>query len=342
MFRRPLDGPSGGAVRGAARALKTTAARSDHRSIRTPRLSLPAPLLAAFGIVLALLATEVGGVLRGTAAGCLLEDWLLWLVFALGIVCSAVRAVQVPAERLPWALFAVAWGSYVVGGLYFNLVQAGSSAAFPQPSDVLWLGFYPCAIACFALLLRRRGIVHSRVIWLDGTIGALTAVGLGLTVLFGTVLDNNGDVVSAVYAVMDLLLIGFVAVVAAAEGWRLDRTWSCVVLGLIGITVADSFYLVQAAAGAWTTGNLVDVPYVLGTLSLCAAAWQPHRPPPTPDPAASRLFTGPMAFALVAVGLQTTDVLWELSLWTHIVVSLSLLLVVARLGVTFRDYMTVL
>jgi diguanylate cyclase (GGDEF)-like protein len=309
-------------------------------NIRPLRLSLPVPLLAVYAVVLVLLTVEISGVLAGTAVGEALADWLLWCVFALGIVLCATRAVQVPGERLPWALFAAGWAAYVVGGLYFNLVQHGSSASFPQPSDVLWLAFYPCAIGSFALLLRRRGIVRSRVMWIDGAIGALTAVGLGVTLLFSPALGD--DLVSAIYAVMDLSMLGFVAVVACAEGWRLDRTWACVVLGLIGITVADSFYLVQAADGAWTTGNLVDLPYVLGTLLLCAAAWQPHRPPPTPEPGATRLFTVPLTFALVSVGLQATDVIWHQSFWSHLAVTVSLVLVVARLGVTFRDYASVL
>ncbi|MBI5104008.1 MAG: diguanylate cyclase, partial [Solirubrobacterales bacterium] len=286
--------------------------------------------------MLVLLALDATQALEGTPAGDAFGRWFLWVVFALGGVAFAVRAVQVPAERLPWSLMAAAWSTYVAGGLWLNLVQDGGGA-FPQVSDVLYLGWYPLAIACFAVLLHVRGVVRSRAMWLDGAIGALTVTAIGAMLFFATTL-RGGDAVAGVYALADLTVLGFVAVVGAVEGWRLDRTWACVVLGMIGITVGDSAYLVQATTGGWSSGQVLDVPYVLGTLLLCAAAWQPHREPAALDPSSTRLFTLPLGFAAVAVALQAVDLAWDLPTIPHVLVSATLALVVVRLGVTFRDY----
>jgi two-component system cell cycle response regulator len=279
-------------------------------------------------------------VLGDGAAGKALCHWLLWVAFGTAAVTSAVRAAQVPEERLPWSLMALAWSSYVAGGLVFNIGQHGSSAGFPSLPDTLWLGWYPSAIAAFALLLRRRGLVHSRGLWLDGLIGALTVASLGAVVLFPRALDGGG-VLSAVYAMMDLSVIGFVMVMGAFEGWRPDRTWACVGLGVLGIAVGDSFYLVQASDGAWTPGNLVDLPYIFGAVLLIAAAWQPHRPPVQPEGVA-RLFTVPMVFAAAAMGLEMTELFTEMARSAHVVLTATLALIVVRLGVTFRDYTVVL
>ena len=107
-------------------------------------------MTALLGALAALLALDVCGVLGDGAAGRVLGDWLLWGAFAVAGVLSAVRARQVPAERLPWSLMAVAWTSYVAGGLVFNVSLDGSSAHFPSLPDLLWLAWYPCAIAAFA------------------------------------------------------------------------------------------------------------------------------------------------------------------------------------------------
>ena len=93
-------------------------------------------------VVLALLVLDVAGVLNADW----FKDSYLWSVFALGAVLCAVRAVEVPAERLAWSLFAAGWVFYVAGGIVFQFVLHESSASFPSLADILWLGMYFCAI----------------------------------------------------------------------------------------------------------------------------------------------------------------------------------------------------
>ena len=113
--------------------------------------------------VLVLLVLDVTGVLNA--------DWFLdaylWSVFAIGAVLCAVRAVQVPAERFAWSLFAAGWCFYVAGGIVFQTILDESSAHFPSLADVLWLGMYVCCLAGLVALMRARGIVR-KAAWLDG------------------------------------------------------------------------------------------------------------------------------------------------------------------------------
>ena len=52
------------------------------------------------------------------------------------------------------------------------------------------------------------------------------------------------------YPLADALLLGIVVAVLGLTGWRLDRTWSCIVAGTTVLALADSAFLYQAASGS--------------------------------------------------------------------------------------------
>jgi two-component system cell cycle response regulator len=288
--------------------------------------------------VLALLVADVAG---GLHAGWF-QDWFLWTVFGVGALLCGVRAVQVPAERLAWSLFAAGWGFYVAGGIVYQLVLDGSTARFPSAADVLWLGLYVCDLAGVASLMHVRGIARKSA-WLDGAVGSLAVAAAAAAFAFQPALDAAGtsNIVAVAYPLLDCLLIGFVVVVASAEGWRLDRTFGLLALGFIGLAGGDAQYLVSAANGTWTPGQAQNIPYVLGTLFICAAAWQP-RLPRTVDEFESRMFAIPTAFGLVAVALQAYEFVVSVNGLARALDVFAILAVVIRLGFTFRDYARVL
>jgi diguanylate cyclase (GGDEF)-like protein len=288
--------------------------------------------------VLGMLAVDVAGGFHGG----FLDDWYLWVVFAVGAVLCGVRAVQVPAERLAWSLFAAGWGFYVAGGIVFQVVLDQSSATFPSSADVLWLGLYVCDLAAVAALMRARGL-GSRSAWLDGAVGSLAVAAAAAAFAFQPALDAAGtsNIVAVAYPLLDCLLVGFVVVVASAEGWRLDRTFGLLALGFVGLAGGDAQYLVSAANGTWTPGQSQNIPYVLGTLFVCAAAWQPGLQRQV-DEFEARMFTIPTAFGLVAVGLQAYEFVVPVNGLARSLDVLAILAVVVRLGFTFRDYARVL
>jgi hypothetical protein len=137
--------------------------------------------------VLTLLVADVAGALNADW----FHDWFLWTVFGVGGLVCAIRAVQVPAERLAWSLFAAGWGFYVAGGIVFELVLNESSARFPSAADVLWLGLYVCDLAGVASLMHVRGIARKSA-WLDGAVGSLAVAAAAAAFAFQPALDAAG------------------------------------------------------------------------------------------------------------------------------------------------------
>jgi two-component system, cell cycle response regulator len=289
--------------------------------------------------VLALLVVDASGSFDGTWAA----DWYLWAVFGVGAVLCAVRAVQSPRERLAWACFAAGWGFYVAGGIVFQVVLDGSSEHFPSAADVLWMGLYVCDLAGVGLLMHARGIARKSA-WLDGAVGALAVAAAAAAFAFEPALNAAGtdSVVAVAYPLLDCLLVGFIVVVASAEGWRLDSSFALLALGFVGLAGGDAQYLVSAANGTWTPGQAQNIPYVVGTLLICFAAWQPGTYRRCEDEFENRMFAIPTAFGLVAVALQAYESVVQVNGLARALDVLAILAVVIRLGFTFRDYARVL
>jgi two-component system, cell cycle response regulator len=287
--------------------------------------------------VLVVLLLDVSGWVDSTV----LDNWFLWAVFAVGAVLCAVRAREVPRERLAWSLFAAGWAFYVAGGVVFELLLDGATH-FPSSADILWLGLYVCDLAGVAVLMHTRGIAR-KAAWLDGVVGALAVAAGAAAFAFGPALAADGEtnIVAIAYPLLDCLLIGFVAVVASADGWRLDRTFGLIALGFVGLAGGDAQYLVAAANGTWTPGQSQNIPYVLGTLFICAAAWQPVLQR-RDKPLAARMFAVPTAFGLVAVALQAYELVSPVNGLARTLDVAAVLAVVIRWGFTFRDYSRVL
>jgi two-component system, cell cycle response regulator len=289
--------------------------------------------------VLALLVVDASGGFDNTWAA----DWYLWATFGVGAVLCAVRAVQSPRERLAWSFFAAGWGFYVAGGIVFQVVLDGSSEHFPSVADVLWMGLYVSDLVGVGLLMHARGIARKSA-WLDGAVGALAVAAAAAAFAFEPALKvaGNDSIVAVAYPLLDCLLVGFIVVVASAEGWRLDRSFALLALGFVGVAGGDAQYLVSAANGTWTPGQAQNIPYVVGTLLICFAAWQPGTYRRCDDEFENRMFTIPTAFGLVAVALQAYEFVVQVNGLARALDVLAILAVVIRLGFTFRDYARVL
>ena len=60
------------------------------------------------------------------------------------------------------------------------------------------------------------------------------------------------------------MLGGFVVGALAAIGWRLDRTWALLGLGILMFWLADSLYLVQVASGTYESASWFDAGWWIG------------------------------------------------------------------------------
>jgi diguanylate cyclase len=74
------------------------------------------------------------------------------------------------------------------------------------------------------------------------------------------------------YPVLDVLLIGAVIGVFGILGWRPDRVWILLGVGLLVMGAADAAFAIQQAHGI-ADGGHYDFVWTLGALLIAYAAW---------------------------------------------------------------------
>ena len=268
-------------------------------------------------------------------------SWLMTLVFTGSGIATLLAAPDTGRDRLAWRVLGAGLIVYGAGSAYYELLLAdAASASFPTPADALWLSLYPFAFVTIVLLVRARFSRLHAGIWLDIAIGGTVVAALGATLIFEPVFDvtMKDGVASAArlaYPLGDLLPIGFVAVVWVLAGGRIDRTWALLGAGFAMLALADSVYVVQAAAGTWAPGGWLDVPYVVGTMLMAGAACAARHRPADRNQADSGV-TVPVAFGLAAVVLACYEAIATLNPLATTLIRLTLLAVVVRLAVTLR------
>jgi len=278
--------------------------------------------------------------------GALLDDWLLFILFALAGGFCAWRAAVVREERVAWLLVATGLELYAFGGVvYVAWVSSLQSPPFPSLADWFWLAMYPWVFAGLVGLVRARGLGSHASVWLDGLVGALALATLVSATVFEPVweqaLDANAGFGFAL-PLSDTLMTGFIVVVCAMQGWRLDRTWLTLGVAFLLLSFADNVYVIKSITDGWAPGGLLDLPYAIAILLVAYAAWQPRGPLAEVDPTGFRVLAFPVASALVAVLVGIYDQLAGLSGVTGMLESMTLLAVVARLAFTFVSYRAIL
>ena len=111
-------------------------------------------------------------------------------------------------------------------------------------------------------LVRARTRDVPKTLWTDGSIAALAITAVSAAIVFETALGAAQGKPLAVatalaYPLTDLVLLGVAVGALASTGWRLDRTWVLLAVGIISFWLADSLYLVQTALGHVLRAGLV-------------------------------------------------------------------------------------
>jgi diguanylate cyclase (GGDEF)-like protein len=278
-------------------------------------------------------------------------DPATWVYNALLVgsaVCCAARGLAASVERTPWLLLGLAIGLWASGDLYYTFYFSGvETVPFPSIADAFYLAFYPIAYVALGLLLRGRIRQFHGSLWLDGVIGALTVSAIGVAVVLDPVIETTGGSAIVVatnlaYPLFDLLLLAMLVGVIALTGWRLDRTWVLIAAGFASFGVADSFYLYQSAAGTYVEGTLLDVGWVLATVLLACAAWQPIRRIEEARNEGWQALTLPTVFAFLGLALLVFDHFQPLSTLALALAWTSLAAVIVRAVLTFRDKLRLL
>ncbi|HZQ66207.1 MAG TPA: HD domain-containing phosphohydrolase [Gaiellaceae bacterium] len=276
----------------------------------------------------------------GGAPDALYDHWLYNALILLGLAACVYRACAVAAERTAWIVFSAGVGAWALGEIFYDFVYAGDPP-FPSVADGFYLAFYPLCYVALFLLVRSRLAGLWRSLWLDGLMAALASATVGASVLVEMVLrttDGSASVVvtNLAYPVGDVLLLSGIVGVLALTNWHLDRTWLLLGVGLAASVTADAIYLFQVANNAYTEGTVLDAVWPASLLLLCSASWQPpQRHAITLE--GRPLLATPLVCGVLALGVFLYDYFHRLNVLAVVLAGATLLTVMARTWLTFRE-----
>ena len=341
------------------------APRITRKEVRAPAGSDDTAFMAAFTSTRPLLAIR-GGLTQNSPAASPPGRWLLrglcalfglyvgWLLFDPGsakwlynvlLVGSAFVCLSSPLrrsrERAAWLCLGVTLLLWAAGDFYYTIFLWNQDAAPPTVTDWFWLASYPFLYASIALLVRARTAHFDRSLWLDAILAALAVAAVGATVLFGAVVESTGGspllaAMNLAYPLADALLLGIVVAVLALTGWRLDRTWLCIVAGTTVLALTDSAFLYQATSGSSRSRSSTPA----GRLRCCCCRPRPGSPSASSGPVrleGARMLAVPAVFGLTALAILVYGQFEPLNTPAVLLAATSMLAVIARMAFSFRE-----
>jgi|HubBroStandDraft_6_1064221.scaffolds.fasta_scaffold15125_4 diguanylate cyclase (GGDEF)-like protein len=208
------------------------------------------------------------------------------LVFNL-IGGSSVAALILAARsnsarsRLPLYLLAVGQGLFVTSDvLAYNYERLfGSAMPFPSVADAFHLAFYPFLVVGMVLLIRERGEKRDRSGLIDALIVTLALATLLWVYLIAPYFDNHtlsllGRLTSVAYPLMDILVLGVVARLAAGAHRR-EPAFAFLLSAAAVLLLSDALYGWKLLGGGHTTGGVLDTGWATYYALLGAAALHP-------------------------------------------------------------------
>jgi diguanylate cyclase (GGDEF)-like protein len=271
-------------------------------------------------------------------------DYPVYYTLVVGAAALvAARAVLVRHHRLGWAVMALAMALYAAAEFAWMLfIGDDPNAPYPSVADYLWLGFYPAAYVALILLFRARFTGITSGLWIDGVTAALAAATLGTAVIGKAVLVITDGPLSTVatglaYPLGDIILLSFVIAAFSLTGWRPGRAWWVFGVSLLIFAVGDSVYLYLTAKGKYVEGQPLDLAWPAALMLIGVAAWQDERKARRIDVRGRALLAVPAICAVVAAGVLAVDHFQPVSLLAIALALATLVCVLLRLGVSFRE-----
>ena len=276
----------------------------------------------------------------------LLNNWVVdgfevvvaLLCIARAIVGGPLRpvAIALGTGLLAWSLGDVLWSLETLGG---------GNPSTPSPADAFYLLFYPLACVAIILLMRTEVRKPPLTAWLDGIMTGLGAAAVVAAFAFDTISQEvSGPPLTVItlfaYPIADLVLLAMVVgALAMLPTWR-NAQWLILALGCALDAVGDTVYLFQTSAGTYVVGTLLDVTWPAAIFLISLAMWQ--RPTSSTRSVVIRpRFTLPAIGATCGLVVLFRGSLNHMSRVALVLAGVTLLVVVGRLLLSFRDLTTI-
>jgi two-component system cell cycle response regulator len=121
--------------------------------------------------------------------------------------------------------------------------------------------------------------------------------------------------------------------------WHPGRTWSLLLAGLASLAIADVAYTLQANGAGLPGGDWIDPIYLIGAVFLGAEAWlnRVTSIPSSPRFDGWRELMVPVLFAVVMIGLFSTQYFAATSILSTLLWAATMFAVLVRLGISVRE-----
>src|SRR4051812_21013468 len=154
----------------------------------TPRRVARAVLVVAAALV----AAEVAHALDSFGSDRLLEDYVCDVIDLIAAGLCLSRGLLREEDRAAWLLIGAGLLAWALGDIAWSFVLS-DDAATPNIGDILYIAFYPCAMAGVFLLARRHVLVRSWAVRMDGVIAGLGLAAVVVGLLLGPALAVDGS-----------------------------------------------------------------------------------------------------------------------------------------------------
>jgi hypothetical protein len=200
--------------------------------------------------------------------------------------------VHIPSGRKVWKIFSWAAIAILVGevlGAAWKFYVGTSSGI--SPADLCNVAFYILTIWGLALVVRQQKIALKRPQMIMIGMVAVAAAVIALQIIMGTTLSvgtNSAvawvnsmsqilqpliDVLGLFYLLSDIVLIVMAAVLFLGFwGGRMGTTWQVMAQGLVCVYLADVRFAFLSKAGAYESGDLLEIFWIAGFVQISIAA----------------------------------------------------------------------
>jgi diguanylate cyclase (GGDEF)-like protein len=204
----------------------------------------------------------------------------LTIFFVALVARLIVSAAQRPTRRLSLVFLAVGVTLWAAGSATVSASQTMTTVTFPAPGEVLCLAAY-LGMAVFLLLDVTRQEVPTAAVWLEAGIVCGAAVCLAafavLTPMSGT-FERGGLVLlmAVLYPLIDLVLATVVLAQMMLRQRARSRRTATLLLGFLGLAVADSSFILGLAGDAYSSSLVLDAAWGISFAAIVAGACMPQ------------------------------------------------------------------